>query len=89
MTDRVARIEQRLREALAPESIEIGDESHLHAGHEGAKGGGGHFAVTIVSAKFQGQNTVMRHRLVYDALGNMMQKEIHALSITALSPDEL
>ena len=89
MTERVARIEQRLREALAAESIAIRDESHLHAGHEGAKGGGGHFAVTIVSSKFHGQNTVMRHRLVYGALGDMMQTEIHALSITALSPDEL
>lgn len=88
MTDRVARIEARLREALAPERIEIVDESSRHAGHAGARGGGGHFAVTLVSRRFEGLNTVQRHRLVYEALGEMMKTDIHALSLRALAPGE-
>lgn len=87
MTDRVARIEARLREALAPERIEIVDESSRHAGHAGARGGG-HFAVTLVSRRFEGLNTVQRHRLVYEALGEMMKTDIHALSLRALAPGE-
>lgn len=89
MTDRVARIEARLRQALAPESLDVADESAEHAGHEGAKSGGGHYAVTIVSARFAGQPTLARHRLVYQALGDLMQREVHAVRITALTPDEL
>lgn len=82
----------RMREklaALAPESMEIVDESAKHAGHEGAKSGGGHYWLTIVSAHFVGQNALARHRLVYDTLGEMMHKEIHALSIKAYTPDEI
>lgn len=89
MNDRIARIEARLREALAPESLDVADESAAHAGHEGAKSGGGHYAVTIVSARFAGQATLARHRLVYQALGDLMQREVHAVRITALTPDEL
>lgn len=86
---RVAQIEQRLRAGLAPLRLEIVDESALHAGHAGAReSGGGHFAVTIVSAAFAGQSLLARHRLVYDALGEVLRSEIHALSIRALSPDE-
>ena len=86
---RVAQIEQRLRAGLAPLRLEIVDESALHAGHAGAReSGGGHFAVTIVSAAFAGQSLLARHRLVYDALGEVLRREIHALSIRALSPDE-
>lgn len=89
MTSRVARIEERLRTGLAPERLEILDESAKHAGHAGAReSGGGHFDVTIVSVQFAGKNLVARHRLVYEALGEVLRKEIHALSIHALTPDE-
>ena len=60
----------------------------LHAGHEGAKGGGGHFSLTIVSPQFAGKNTVARHRMIYAALGAMMQQQIHALAIRAYAPGE-
>jgi len=86
--DRVQTIRQRLSEALAPQSLEIVDESHKHAGHAGARGGGGHFMVTIVSPAFQGKNLLQRHRMVYDALGDAMRAEIHALSIKAYTPEE-
>jgi len=85
---RVAQIEQRLRAALQPLRLEIKDESAKHAGHAGAREGGGHFDVTIVAAQFSGQGLLQRHRLVYDALGEAMRKDIHALSIHAFSPDE-
>jgi BolA protein len=84
-------LEARMRElliALEPESLEILDESALHAGHEGAKSGGGHFQVTIVSPQFAGQSSMARHRMVYGALAQLMPREIHALSIKALAPDE-
>ena len=77
-------IERRLRNALSIDSIEIVDESHLHVGHPGADSGGGHFHVTIVAENFDGLPTLARHRLIYDALGDAMQTEIHALSIKAL-----
>jgi len=86
---RVEAIEAKLRQALNPESLDIVDDSHKHAGHAGAKSGGGHFDLTIVSDSFTGQNTVMRHRLIYQALGEMMQTDIHALSIKAYAPDEI
>jgi BolA protein len=74
--------------ALEPEQIDLADESALHAGHEGARAGGGHYRLKIVSPHFRGKNQVARHRMVYRALGPMMWREIHALSITALAPDE-
>lgn len=83
---------ERMREklaALSPESMEILDESAKHAGHEGAKGGGGHYWLTIVSSRFAGLATLARHRLVYETLGDMMHKEIHALSIKAYTPNEI
>lgn len=73
---------------LQPSKLEIIDQSALHAGHEGAKGGGGHYLMTIVSPMFAGLGTIKRHRLVYDALGTLMQREIHAMSLTTLSPEE-
>ena len=79
----------RLREHLSAESVEIEDQSHLHAGHAGAAGGGGHYEVTIVASCFKGLNTLARHRLVYEAVGDLMKKEIHALSIQAYSAEEL
>jgi BolA protein len=89
MNDRATRIENCLRETFAPQKITVRDDSHLHAGHEGAKSGGGHYAVTIVSPQFQGKSAVQRHQMIYRALGDMMKMEIHALSIQALTPDEL
>ena len=88
MSERVAQIEQRLRAALAPQHLKVEDESAQHAGHAGAREGGGHYDVTIVSAQFAGKSLLQRHRLVYDALGEAMRKDIHALSIHALTPDE-
>ena len=73
---------------LDPAAVEIADDSAKHAGHAGARGGGGHFRLTIVSPRFAGCRTMERHRLVYDALGPLMKQEIHALSITARTPDE-
>lgn len=88
MNNRVAEIEQRLRAALAPQHLVIEDESAQHAGHAGAREGGGHYDVTIVADQFAGKSLLQRHRLVYDALGETMRKDIHALSIHALTPDE-
>jgi stress-induced morphogen len=87
--DRLAEIKKRLTTALSPSNLEVVDESHLHAGHEGAKSGAGHFAVTIVSNAFKDCGLVDRHRKIYDALGDMMQTEIHALSINAYTEEEL
>jgi BolA protein len=85
-------IEALLRErlaALTPDRIELIDDSALHAGHEGAKSGGGHYRLLIVSNIFAGKSTVTRHRLVYDALGELMRQRIHALSIKSLTPEEV
>ena len=81
------QIKNRLQ-TLAPLSLDLTDDSAAHAGHAGARSGGGHFHLRIVSAAFAGQSKVQRHRLVYEALGDLMQKEIHALGIEALAPDE-
>lgn len=73
---------------LAPLELAIEDESALHVGHAGAASGGGHYRMTLVSAAFAGQPRVARHRLVYDALADLMQREIHALAMTLLAPGE-
>lgn len=73
---------------LQPQALDIEDESHRHAGHAGA-GGGGHYKLTVVAAAFAGKNTMARHRLVYEAAGDLMRGRIHALVIRALSPDEV
>jgi BolA protein len=86
---RLDRIRARLEAALAPRALELFDDSALHAGHAGAASGGGHYRVRIVSARFEGLKLVMRHRLVYDSVHDMMHSEIHALAITALAPSEL
>jgi len=87
--DRVATIRERLEAALAPEHIDIVDESHKHAGHAGAReSGGGHFNVTIVAAGFRERSPIQRHRMVYAAVEDLMPQEIHALSIRALTPEE-
>ena len=79
---------QRLA-ALTPESMQILDDSGRHIGHEGAKGGGGHYQLLLVSPQFHGLALPARHRLVYDALGPMMHNAIHALSIKAYAPEEI
>ena len=80
--DRVRRIEALLRENLAATDVQVIDESHKHRGHAGAAGGGGHFRVTVVSPRFADLSPVQSQRLVYQALGDMMTQEIHALTIT-------
>lgn len=86
--DRAARIRSALQAALHPSVLELTDESALHAGHAGAASGGSHFRLKIVSERFEGLRLVMRHRLVYDSVHDMMHTEIHALAITALAPSE-
>lgn len=83
----IETIQTRLA-SLHPEHIDIQDDSASHAGHAGAKGGGGHYFLTIVSDAFAGQATLARHRKIYELLGDMMQQQIHALSIKAHTPDE-
>jgi BolA protein len=86
--ERIALIEARISAALAPvESIAVRDDSAQHAGHAGAASGG-HYSVTIVADAFAGKPRVARHRLVYDALADVMQRGIHALAITACTPEE-
>ena len=82
------KIEHKL-EVLSPDSVELIDDSEKHTGHEGAKGGGGHFELIIVSPLFEGKSTQARHRMVHAALGDMLEREIHALSIKAYTPDEI
>jgi BolA protein len=85
MSERVNTIEKLLKDAFAPTEILVKDQSHLHAGHAGAKEGKGHFDVKIVSDEFAGQSRLNRHRMVYDALGSFMQSDVHALRINAIS----
>ena len=89
MIDRIDRIRVRLVETFVPSECQLEDESALHAGHAGAASGGGHYRLRIISAKFEKLGRIQRHRLVYDCLDDMMQKEIHALAITALAPSEI
>lgn len=86
--NRVEAIRQRLDEALAPVELEVTDDSHRHVGHAGAADGRGHYSVRLVSSRFAGQRLVARHRAVYEALGELMQTDIHALAIDARTPDE-
>ena len=81
-------IRQRLSR-LSPESLEVFDDSSEHAGHAGARDGGGHFQLVIVAREFAGKTAVARHRLVYEALSDLMPKQIHALAIRAYAPEEL
>ena len=82
---------ERMRERLAtlgPLELQIEDDSARHAGHPGARAGGGHYNLRLVSARFAGQPRIARHRLVYDALADLMQREVHALSMVLLAPGE-
>ncbi|NNE39216.1 MAG: BolA family transcriptional regulator [Gammaproteobacteria bacterium] len=86
--DRIESIRMKLIDNLDADSVEIRDDSHLHDGHAGAASGGGHYAVTIISDRFTGHSLLERHRMVYSALDDMMQKEIHALSIETYTREE-
>jgi BolA protein len=86
--DRIEKIRDRITAALQPDALEILDESHKHIGHTGAKDGRGHFQVTIVAEKFAGLPPIQRHRLVYEAVGDLMDTDIHALSIKASPPSK-
>jgi BolA family transcriptional regulator, general stress-responsive regulator len=87
MNERMAKMRDSLA-VLEPVQLEITDESHKHAGHAGAREGGGHYVLRIVSPQFAGKNTVARHRMIYSAIGELMKREIHALTILALAPNE-
>ena len=82
------QIKQKITEAIQPESIELIDNSAAHAGHAGTQKGGGHYHITIVADAFDGKSLVQRHQLVYQALGDLMKQEIHALGINALTSSE-
>jgi BolA protein len=84
---REAVIQERLA-VLLPQRCELIDDSARHAGHEGARGGGAHYRLLIVSPAFLGHSRVARHRMVHDALGDLMRSAIHALSIRAMTPAE-
>ena len=86
--ERMLNIESAIRTALTPVELKVADESHLHAGHAGAKTGMGHFHVEVVSDAFEGQRTLHRHKLIYAAVGSLMQTDIHALRIDAKTPAE-
>jgi len=85
---REERLRDRIETALAPEHLEIADESGAHVGHPGAAGGAGHYRVVVVSARFAGANAVARHRLVYDAVGDLIPGEVHALALSTYTPEE-
>jgi BolA protein len=88
-SSREARLRQRLVDEFRPSDLIIEDESHLHAGHAGAAGGGSHFRIRIVAEAFRGRSAVARHRMIYAALGELMKSEIHALAIEAVPPPAL
>jgi BolA protein len=85
---RMQNFDEDLRKVFQVSDLQIDDESHLHAGHAGAASGGGHFKLKIVAPEFKGLNLVARHRAVYAALNRHIPNEIHALTITALTPEE-
>ena len=86
--DRIELIRERITSALAPVELDIIDDSHKHAGHAGAASGGGHFTVKIVSSSFGSHSLIQRHRMVYQAVADLMPSQIHALSINAITPEE-
>jgi BolA protein len=85
---RTDRIVATLRSSLQTQDVALIDDSHLHAGHAGARDGRGHFRVRIVAQQFAGLRPLQRHQLVYRSLGELMQTDIHALNIEALTPEE-
>jgi BolA protein len=88
VTPRVDRIRDRLQAAFGPTRLEVVDDSHRHVGHPSVRDGRGHFTVVIVAAGFAGMSKLDRHRAVYDAVGDLMATDIHAMSIHAFAPGE-
>ncbi len=88
MNERLQRIRTRLEQHFTPQLLRLTDDSHRHVGHAGA-GGLGHYSVYICASAFSGRSPLQRHRLIYAALAEMMQTDIHALHIQAVSPEEL
>ena len=86
--DRAEAIRTRLERRLDADHVQVEDDSALHAGHLGAQGGGGHYRVTVVSARFEGLSRVAAQRLVYQALGELMTTDIHALEMRTLTPEQ-
>ncbi|MBC3860847.1 BolA family transcriptional regulator [Undibacterium jejuense] len=86
---RFDQLKNRLTNALQPVVCELQDDSAAHAGHAGAASGGSHYNLKIISHQFEGLNRISRHRLVYDAIGDMMHTDVHALAIVALAPSEI
>ena len=87
--NRVEMVRKNLYQGLEADFVGVDDQSHLHASHPGAAAGGSHFEVIVVAKAFEGLATLARHRLVYQALGNAMTRDIHALSIKAYTPNEV
>lgn len=87
-SERPERIKELLQAAFSPTELLVKDQSHLHAGHAGAREGKGHFEVRIIADAFAGKSRVQRHRMVYAALDDIMRTDIHALSVQAHAPDE-
>lgn len=86
--DRITAIRERIEQSLHPVTLEIQDDTALHHGHAGAAAGGGHYSVRVVSAQFTNLSLLARHRLVYQAVNDLIPAVIHALSIKALAPEE-
>ena len=88
MATRAERLRERVRHGLAAEHVELTDESGAHVGHAGAASGAGHYHVLVVSTRFRDLDAIARHRLVYEAVGDLIPDEVHALAITAHTPEE-
>lgn len=88
MSERSDRLAEALRERLAARHVEVEDQSHLHAGHAGARGGAGHFRALVVSERFEGLSRVQAQRLVYEAVAEEMATWIHALAVRTLTPEQ-
>ncbi|HUO83332.1 MAG TPA: BolA family protein [Gammaproteobacteria bacterium] len=86
---RIERIRERLKDAFDPPVLEIIDEGHMHVGHAGARDGRGHFRIRVVSSCFQELRLLQRHRMVYAALADLLETDVHALRIEALTPEEV
>lgn len=84
--ERTKAIEKALQASLSPTQLTVEDEGHLHIGHEGAKTGRGHFHIAIASSQFDGKPSIACHRLIYSALGDLMESDIHAVRISILPP---
>lgn len=89
MSNRIEMIREKLQTAFNPDQLEIIDESHLHAGHAGARDGKGHFNVIIISDQFSDNSMIKRHKRIYEVLADLMESDIHALSIKAKTPEEI